>query len=38
VDSSLSDPLIFTDRRDNWVPKLKEVLNNYNQAKLFNHL
>jgi genome maintenance exonuclease 1 len=38
VDNSLGEPLIFSDRRDAWVPKLKETLSNYNKAKLFNHL
>jgi len=38
VDNSTDEPIIFTERRDVWVPKLKEALDNYNKAKLFNHL
>lgn len=37
VDDS-PNGLIFVERRDTWVPKLKEVLDTYNKAKLFNHL
>jgi genome maintenance exonuclease 1 len=38
VDDHTGEPLIFTERRDTWIPKLKETLSNYKKAKLFNHL
>lgn len=38
VDNSSSEALVFSERRDTWVPKLKEVLQNYRKGKLFNHI
>jgi hypothetical protein len=38
VDNSPAEALVFSERRDNWVPKLKETLETYRKGKLFNHL
>jgi genome maintenance exonuclease 1 len=38
VDNSPNEALVFSERRDKWVPKLKEVLQTYRKNKLFDHI